>query len=174
MKIASCPLGFSSLFMTHQNQADHTFWPHLRKNKQKMKTGWTTHSWNNAIWLALRPCHMTMMHKINKLEKPGRSQGNSHALFGRSPTFYGLFRVDVVTSERSTCISSSRWRNWKNWRRIALFWFSHPYILFIKVACRVQIWKKTFSQNSEKFCCSFIQNDIMLCIYFIFTKIPLF
>ena len=30
-----------------------------------MKTGWTTHSWNNAIWLALRPCHMTMTHKIN-------------------------------------------------------------------------------------------------------------
>ena len=71
MKIVSGPPGFASLFMTHQNRADHTFWPHLRKNKQKMKTGWTTHSWNNAIWLALRPCHMTMTLKINKLEKPG-------------------------------------------------------------------------------------------------------
>ena len=108
MKIASGPPGFSSLFMTHQNRADHTFWPHLRKNKQKMKTGWTTHSWNNAIWLALRPCHMTMMGKINKLEKPGGPQGNFPALFGRSPTFYGHFRANVVTSEWSTFISSSR------------------------------------------------------------------
>ena len=107
MKIASGPPGFSSLFMTHQNWADHTFWPHLRKNKQKMKTGWTTHSWNNAIWLALRPCHMTMTHKINKLEKPGGPQGNFHALFGRSPTFYGHFRADAVTSEWSTRLSSS-------------------------------------------------------------------
>ena len=107
MKIASGPLGFSSLFMTHQNRADHTFWPHLRKNKQKMKTGWTTHSWNNAIWLALRPCHMTMTHKINQLEKPGEPQGNFHALFGRSSTFYGHFRVDAVTSEWSTRISLS-------------------------------------------------------------------
>ena len=108
MKIASGPPSFSSLFMTHQNRADHIFWPHLQKNKQKMKTEWTTHSWNNAIWLALRPCHMTVMHKINKLEKPGRPQGNFHALFGRSPTFYGHFRADVVTSEWSTRISSSQ------------------------------------------------------------------
>ena len=50
---------------------------------------------------------MTMTHKINKLEKPGGPQGNFHALFGRSPTFYGHFRVDVVTSEWSTSISSS-------------------------------------------------------------------
>ena len=107
MKIASGPPGFSSLFMTHQNRADHTFWPHLRKNNQKMKTEWTTHSWNNAIWLALRLCYMTMMRKINKLEKPGGPQGNFHTLFGRSPTFYGHFRVDVLTSEWSTCISSS-------------------------------------------------------------------
>ena len=43
-----------------------------------------------------------------------------------------------------------------------------------KVACRVQIWKKTFCQNSYKFGYSFIKNDIMfmfmyllciLCIY---------
>ena len=30
-----------------------------------------------------------------------------------------------------------------------------------KVACRVQIWKKTFCQNSDKFGYSFIKNDIM-------------
>ena len=48
---------------------------------------------------------MTMTHKINKLEKPGGPQGNFHALFGRSPTFYGHFRADVVTSEWSTRIS---------------------------------------------------------------------
>ena len=107
MKIASGPTGFPSLFMTHQNWADHTFWPHLRKNKQKTKTGWTTHSWNNAIWFAVRLCYMTMMSKINKLEKPGEQQGNFHALFGRSPTFYGNFRADAVTSEWSTRISSS-------------------------------------------------------------------
>ena len=50
---------------------------------------------------------MNMMHKINELEKPGGPQGNFHALFGRSPTFYGHFRADVVTSEWSTRISSS-------------------------------------------------------------------
>ena len=94
--------------MTHQNQVDHTFWPHLQKNKQRMKTGWTTHSWNNAIWLALRPCHMTMTHKINKFEKPGGPQGNFHALFGKSPTFYGHFQADAVTSEWSIRISLSR------------------------------------------------------------------
>ena len=107
MKIASGPPSFSSLLMTHQNRADHTFWPHLQKNKQKMKIEWTTHCWNNAIWLALRLCHMTMTHKINKLEKPGGPQGNFHALFGRSPNFYGPFRADVVTSEWSTRISLS-------------------------------------------------------------------
>ena len=48
---------------------------------------------------------MTMTHKINKLEKLGGPQGNFHALFGRSPTFYGHFRADVVTSEWSTRIS---------------------------------------------------------------------
>ena len=51
---------------------------------------------------------MTMMRKINKLEKPGGPQGNFHALFGRSPTFYGHFRADVVTSEWFTGISSSQ------------------------------------------------------------------
>ena len=50
---------------------------------------------------------MTMMCKINKLEKPGGPQGNFHALFGRSPTFYGHFRAHAVTSEWSTHISSS-------------------------------------------------------------------
>ena len=90
-----------------ENRVDHTFWLHLRKNKQKMKTGWTTHSWNKAIWLALSLCHMTMMRKINKLEKPGRPQGNFHALFGRSAAFYGHFWVDTVTSEWSTHISPS-------------------------------------------------------------------
>ena len=38
-----------------------------------------------------------------------------------------------------------------------------------KVACRVQIWKKTFCRNSDKFGYSFIKNYIMfmhmLCIY---------
>ena len=107
MKIVSGPPGFSSLFMTLQNQVDHTFWLHLRKNKQKMKTRWTIHSWNNAIWLALRPCDMTLTRKINKLKKPGRPQGNFHALFARSPTFYGHFWTDIVMSDWSTHISSS-------------------------------------------------------------------
>ena len=39
---------------------------------------------------------MTMMRKINKLGKPGGQQGNFHALFGRSPTFYCHFQADVV------------------------------------------------------------------------------
>ena len=33
-----------------------------------------------------------------------------------------------------------------------------------KVACRVQVWKKSFYQNSGKFGYSFIKNDIM-CMY---------
>ena len=51
---------------------------------------------------------MTMMRKIKKHEKLGGPQGNFHALFGRSPTFYGHFQADAVTSEWSTRISSSR------------------------------------------------------------------
>ena len=50
---------------------------------------------------------MTLMCKINKLEKPSGPEGNFHTLFGRSPTFYDHFQVDVVTSEWSTGISSS-------------------------------------------------------------------
>ena len=104
MKIALWSAWFSEL---KENRVDHTFWLHLWKNKQKMKTGWTTHSWNKAIWLALSLCHMTMTRKINKLEKPGGPQGNFHALFGRSAAFYGHFRVDTVTSEWSTRILAS-------------------------------------------------------------------
>ena len=40
-----------------------------------------------------------------------------------------------------------------------------------KVACRVQIWIKTFYQNSDKFSYSFIKNDIMfMYTYFVFRK----
>ena len=48
---------------------------------------------------------MNMMHEINKPKKPGGPLGNFCALFGRSPTFFGHFRVDAVMSEWSTCIS---------------------------------------------------------------------
>ena len=41
------------------------------------------------------------------------------------------------------------------------FWPNFNYIV-LKVAFRVQIWKKFFCQNSDKFCYSFIKNDIML------------
>ena len=41
--------------------------------------------------------------------------------------------------------------------------------IILKVVCRVQKWKKTFCQNSDKFGYSFIKNDVMfmylLCIY---------
>ena len=57
--------------------------------------------------MALSSCHMTMTCKINKPEKPGGPLGIFHALFGRCAAFYGHFRVDAVTSEWSTCISSS-------------------------------------------------------------------
>ena len=50
---------------------------------------------------------MTMTHNISKLEKPGGPQGNFHALFARSPTFYRHFQADVVPSEWSTRISLS-------------------------------------------------------------------
>ena len=72
-----------------------------------MKTRWTTHLWNGAIWLALSPCHMTMTCKINKLEKPGGPLSIFHTLFGRYAAFYGHFWADTVTSEWSTHISSS-------------------------------------------------------------------
>ena len=78
-----------------------------------MKNGWTTHSSNNAIWLALSPCHMTVTCKINKLEKPGGQLKNFHTLFGRSAAFYGHFRADTVTSEWSTRISSSAAITWE-------------------------------------------------------------
>ena len=43
------------------------------------------------------------------------------------------------------------------------------YQKILKVACRVQIWKKTFCQNNDYFRYRFIKNDIMfmhlLCIY---------
>ena len=53
--------------------------------------------------------------------------------------------------------------------RIEKFLYSVNYCIYFKVACRVQIWKKTFCQNSGKFGYSFIKNDItviyILCIY---------
>ena len=44
---------------------------------------------------------------------------------------------------------------------------------YFKVACRVQIWKKTFCQNSDKFCCSFIKNDIMFMYLLYIYKKPI-
>ena len=45
---------------------------------------------------------------------------------------------------------------------------------FLKVACRVQVWKKkTFCENNEKFGYSFIKMTLYLCIYFVFTKNPI-
>ena len=72
-----------------------------------MKNGWTTHSSNNAIWLALSPFHMTMTCKMNKLEKPGGQLRIFHTLFGRSAAFYGHFWADTVMSEWFTRISPS-------------------------------------------------------------------
>ena len=41
----------------------------------------------------------------------------------------------------------------------------------IKLACRVQIWKKIFCQNSDKFGYSFIKSDIMcMFILYIYKK----
>ena len=39
-------------------------------------------------------------------------------------------------------------------------------VKYLKVACRVQIWKKTFCQNSDNFGYSFIKNDIAVSIHF--------
>ena len=49
-----------------------------------------------------------MMCKINKSEIPGGPLSFFQALFGRCTAFYGHFLVNVVTSEQSTRISSSR------------------------------------------------------------------
>ena len=88
-KLPCGPPSFRKLIMTHQNWTDHRFWPNLWKNKQKMKTGRTKHSWNGAK--ALRHCHMTMTRKMNKPKKTAGPQRNFRALFGRSPTFFGHF-----------------------------------------------------------------------------------
>ena len=42
----------------------------------------------------------------------------------------------------------------------------------LKVACRVQIWKKTFCQNTGKLGYSFIKNDIMFMHIFCIYKKP--
>ena len=49
-----------------------------------------------------------MMCKINKSEIPGGPLSFFQALFGRCTAFYGHFLVNVVMSEQSTRISSSR------------------------------------------------------------------
>ena len=46
------------------------------------------------------------------------------------------------------------------------------HLYLFTVACRVQIWKNTFSQNSDKFDYSFIKVTC-LCIYFAFIKKPI-
>ena len=45
-------------------------------------------------------------------------------------------------------------------------------IIEFKVACRVQIWKKKpFCHNSEKFCYSFVKNDILfMYLFYIYKK----
>ena len=60
---------------------------YAHKSQQKMKTGWSTVQWNNAIWLGLGYCHMSMTSKINKSEIPGGPLSFSYALFGRCTAF---------------------------------------------------------------------------------------
>ena len=86
-----------------------------------MKTRWTTHLWNGAIWLALSPCHMTMTCKINKLEKPGGPLSIFHTLFGRYAAFYVHFRADTVTSEWSTHISHQTYFKFSFWYVVRVF-----------------------------------------------------
>ena len=50
---------------------------------------------------------MSMTSKINKSEIPSGPLSFFHALFSRCTAFYGHFLVDVITSQESTCISSS-------------------------------------------------------------------
>ena len=53
--------------------------------------------------------------------------------------------------------------NVKNFKKVSNFTF------LIKVACMVQIWEKTFCQNSHNFGYNFVKNDVtfmyLLCIY---------
>ena len=80
---------------------------YVRKSKQNMKNWWTPVQWNNAIWLALKHCHVSMTCKTNKSVKPGGPLSFFHALFGRCTAFYGHFLIDVLTSQGSTHISPS-------------------------------------------------------------------
>ena len=58
-----------------------------------------------------------------------------------------------------------------NWFFKETFNFNYNFVFYdlktsFEVACSVQIWKKRFCQNSDKFGYSFIKNDVMLmCIF---------
>ena len=82
--------------------------------------------------------------------------------------------VSLLTKSKRNYYSNLNLRdftdNKKFWKTIKQNLIKKICCLFhIKVACRVQIWQKTFSQNSDKFSYSFIKNEIMfiylLCIY---------
>ena len=48
------------------------------------------------------------------------------------------------------------------------------FTLFLEVACRVQIWKNTYCENSDKFGYSFIKNDIVFMHILYIYKKPIF
>ena len=78
-------------------------------------------------------CPVLMSHK--QTWKTGWTTCNFHALFGRSPTFYGHFQADVVMSELSTCIPScSSLYSW---------YVSCPLTLLVLEGSKLtQIWKQ--------------------------------
>ena len=57
-------------------------------------------------------------------------------------------------------------------RNEAAFSILHA-LFYVKVACRVQIWKKTFCQNSEILVSVLFKIILYLHIYFAFTKKPI-
>ena len=128
-----------------------------------MKNGWTTHSSNNAIWLDLSPCHMTMTCKINKLEKPGRQLRIFHTLFGRSAAFYGHFRADTVTSEWSICISSAVLLHIINFFRKATFWKRLIIRKKAKLSITYFFWRVAFLEQP-------LFQKMLPCIAFTFWK----
>ena len=98
-----------------------------------MKTGWTTYSWNGAIWLALRPCHMTMTCKINLKNRADHWAFLIWQIFCLLWSF-SSGHCDVRVVHPHIIIKCNFWLEenwlWNHWNRINRD-FAHPHSIQI-------------------------------------------
>ena len=89
------------------------------------------------------------------------------------------------TFSRATFFTEHLWTNRSNndgsmnllnlrLKQLKYIEFASKEILDLRLLLGFRYGKKTFCRNSDKFGYSFIKNEFCLCIYFVFTKIPLF